>query len=209
MRLEYGPARGSTVTHDRRGQAHTLEGIIAGLLVLSAIAFALQVTAVTPLSASTSNQHIQNQQRAAAAGVLTTAADSGALERAVLYWNESRPAFHDATVRQGYSSAPPTEFGEILEATFDRRGIAYNVDVSYRVSDGTQRQVRMVHQGVPSDSAVRATREVVLTDDDALYWANGTQSSTSVADTDSYFAGSIGDPGLYNVLRVEVIVWRI
>ncbi|WP_181685845.1 DUF7288 family protein [Halorhabdus salina] len=149
--------------HDGRAQAHTLEGIIAGLLVLSSIGFALQVTAVTPLSASTSSQHIQNQQRAAATGVLASAAESGALERAVLSWNESGPSFHETGPRGRYASAPPNDFGALLTETFDRRSIAYNVDISYAIPGGERRRIQMVYQGVPSDSAVRASRLVTLT----------------------------------------------
>ena len=67
-----------------RGQAYTLEAIIASVLLISSLVFALQVTVVTPLSASTSNQHIENQQRASAAGVLTAAQETGALKDAVL-----------------------------------------------------------------------------------------------------------------------------
>jgi len=203
------PPRRAASNPSDRGQAHTLEGIIAGFLVLSAIAFALQVTAVTPLSASTSSQHIQNQQRAAAAGVLASAAESGALERSVLYWNESGPRFHDGTIRHGYVSTPPTEFGQLLDATFERRGIAYNVQVSYSVAGGNYRHTEMVHQGVPSDSAVRASRTLTLTDDDRLLDADGTPSDTTVANSTSFYAPDVGDGGLYNVVRVEVIVWRI
>jgi len=193
----------------RRGQAHTLEGIIAGLLVLSSIVFALQVTAVTPLSASTSSQHIQNQQRAASAGVLASAAESGALERTALYWDESGPSFHDTGPRGRYASAPPTEFGTLLEETFDRRGIAYNVYVTFAIPGDDQRRIQMVYQGAPSDSAVRVSHTVTLTDDAALRAADGTPTTTNVSETDSFYAPDVSRTGLYNVLSVEVVVWRI
>jgi len=62
-------------TTDDRAQAHTLEAFAAAILLVAALTFALQATAVTPLSASTSNQHIENQQRAVATDLLATSAE--------------------------------------------------------------------------------------------------------------------------------------
>ena len=81
---------------DDRGQAHTVEAFIAALLLVSGLLFAMQATAVTPLSASTSNQHIENQQRALAGDLLSTAAADGSLTEAVLYWNATNRSFHDS-----------------------------------------------------------------------------------------------------------------
>lgn len=67
-----------------RGQAHTLEAFAAALLLISGLIFALQATAVTPLSASTSNQHIQNQQQLIASDILTTSAENETLQDALL-----------------------------------------------------------------------------------------------------------------------------
>jgi len=123
---------------DVRGQAHTLEAIIASLLLLSSIVFALQITAVTPLSASTSNQHIENQQQASAEGILSMTKESGALEDAVLFWNASGDRFHNTTVATDYyTRTMPTEFGRILERSFGERGIAYNVYVTYLTDGGS------------------------------------------------------------------------
>ena len=80
----------------RRGQAHTLEAVVAALIVLAGIGFALQLTAVTPLSASTSSQHLENQLKATGQGVLASTAASGDLGRAVRYWNGSTEQFHGA-----------------------------------------------------------------------------------------------------------------
>ncbi|MFC7173351.1 hypothetical protein ACFQL0_08225 [Haloplanus litoreus] len=79
-----------------RAQAHTLEAITAGMIVLASVVFALQVTAVTPLSASTASQHIENQQEASAAGVLDAARESGALHAAVRHWDETNGSLHGA-----------------------------------------------------------------------------------------------------------------
>ena len=128
-----------------RGQAYTLEAVIASLLLVSSLVFALQVTAVTPLSASTSNQHIENQQRASASGVLTAAQEAGALKDAVLYWDDGEKKFHDAERLAYYTNNyPPNEFGNITERAFDGRGLAVNVLVYYNESEEPS---RMVYRG--------------------------------------------------------------
>lgn len=99
-----------------RAQVHTLESIVAGLLLMASVVFALQMTAVTPLSASTSSQHIENQQQASAEGVLAAAAESGALRRAVLYWDEQEGTFNGTTDGTAYTvNAPPNDFGTMLD----------------------------------------------------------------------------------------------
>lgn len=189
-----------------RGQAHTLEAIIAALLLLTSIVFALQVTAVTPLSASTSNQHIENQQQASADGVLSMAKQSGALEESVLYWSSSAGGFHDATAEGYYTGTMPTEFGEILDRSFADRGIAYNVYVTYLTNGGFER-TRMIYRGAPSDNAVMASREVVVTNETRLLDSDMTEGQA--INESNFYAENVGSGGYYNTLRVEVVVWRI
>ena len=192
-----------------RGQMYTLEAVITAVLLVSSLVFALQVTAVTPLSASTSNQHIENQQRASASGVLTAAQEAGALKDAVLFWNDSDSAerYHDAGQREYYTSDyPPNEFGNITERAFAGRGLAVNVLVY--PGDGTD-ATRLVYRGEPSDNAVSASRTVTIYDDDDLT-APGT--TTTAADADSFDEAVPEDSSgnsVYNVVRVEVTVWRM
>lgn len=213
-----------------RGQAHTLEAVVAGLLLLSSVVFALQVTAVTPLSASTSSQHVENQQHALAEGLLQRTADSGALRRAVLYWGDADGdtlrGFHCA--RQGVAYAdnpnvsacgiggapnaihvPPNDFGAAVNETFGT-GVAVNVRVRYRTKGGDSAVQRMVYRGQPSDNAVRAGTTVTLRDDDVVVDPNGEPTSRKVGSgAAAYFADDVGEGPLFNVLRVEVTVWRI
>lgn len=196
-------------TGDGRGraQAHTLEGLVAALIVLSGIAFALQATAVTPLTASTSNQHIENQQRATAVNVLETAEAEGELVETALYWNETREAFRDSGDGGTYSSGgPPTAFGETLNVTFSDENVAFNVRVGYREPGGGAGSQRMVEMGEPSDNAIGATRTVVVFDNDTL---TGTDTTLEAAN-ESFYADDVApDERVYNVLEIRVIVWRI
>jgi len=193
-----------------RGQAHTLEGVVASLIMLSAVIFALEMTAVTPLSASTSSQHLENQQEATARGILASAAETGELDRALLFWNGSAERFWNTT-RLGYyaSNPPPNDFGAMLNRSFDSRGIAYNVVVSYEDDEGDRDSRRLIYQGRPSDNAVSAARSVILLDNDPLYDHGGVATGTNVSETGDYFAPDASSGSVYNVLRVEVVVWRI
>ena len=193
-----------------RGQVHTLEGVVAAMLLLTSVIFALQMTSVTPLSASTSSQHVENQQHASAEGVLATAAETGALRRAVLYWNPAKNRFHDANQGRYYTSAPPdNDLGKMLERAFGTRGIAFNVYVTFQAGDGqaTQRQ-RMIYVGEPSDNAVRASRTVVLSNDARIHDVDGEPTGDRVIDA-AFYAPDVTQGSVYNSLRVEVVVWRI
>lgn len=196
-----------------RGQAHTLEAVVAGLLLLSSVIFALQMTAVTPLSASTSSQHIENQQRSVARGVLASAAEQDALKPTVLYWNNSSSEFYGYTEnsRPDYAGKTPnTTFGEMLNRTFNQRGISYNVYLEYRAKNSDRQTNRQfIYNGVPSDNAVVAARTVTLMDQEPLYTENETQMhNLTVSDVNGYPIQDIDGP-VYNVVRVEVVVWRI
>ena len=192
-----------------RGQAYTLEAVIASVLLVSSLVFALQVTAVTPLSASTSNQHIENQQRASASGVLTAAQKAGALKDAVLYWNTSGDGkYYEAEQLTYYTNSyPPNKFGNITERAFDGRGLAVNVLIHYNES---KEPSRMIYRGAPSDNAVSASRTVTIYDDDNLTAPPNNQ--TTVADADKFeevVPENASGNSVYNVVRVEVTVWRM
>jgi hypothetical protein len=201
-----------------RGQAHTLEAVVASLLLLASLTFALQMTVVTPLSASTSSQHIENQQAATANGVLAAAAEEGALKEAVLYWNDSTARFNNASNNGRYAGQMPNNtFGRMLNRSFISRSIVVNVYVTYENSNGALARQPMIYSGQPSDNAVAASRTVTLVDDDHLVHWNETESDVSVKESDTYFApdrGTGGDNtnaegGVYSVVEVEVISWRI
>ncbi|MBX0324542.1 hypothetical protein EGH21_16045 [Halomicroarcula sp. F13] len=193
-----------------RGQAHTLEAIVASLVLLTGLIFALQMTAVTPLSASTSSQHIENQQQSVSEGVLATAAERAALKPALLYWNNSSQKYHNesGTGLGKYASTPPNNtFGTMLERVFDERGIAYNVYFRYR-DGGSQSRIIYLYNGRPSDNAVAASYTVTLMDGDHLYDSDGTQNETTLSEATGF---PIPDRGanVYNTVRVEVVSWRI
>jgi hypothetical protein len=198
------------VVADTRGQALTLEGISAAIILLAAVGFALQVTAVTPLSPSTSSQHVESQIQSTAEGALDSAAQDGTLGDSLLFWDADEGQFHNASEDvDHYKGRPPERLplSETLERTFDDRNVAYNVVVNYHTDRGRLRQ-RLVEQGSPSDHAVSASRTVVVHESDRLVRRNGT-SGDRLGVSNFYAPNLDTDENLYNVLHVEVVAWRI
>jgi hypothetical protein len=191
-----------------RGQAHTLEATVAALLMLSSVIFALQVTAVTPLSASTSSQHIENQQQSSAQGVLTAAANADALKPAILYWDNGDTEYHNTGSIRFYTSGPPdNRFGGMLQRAFGDNGIAYNVNF---IAESRTDPRQYIYSGVPSDNAVSATHTVTLNNDDVLYDDDEQPTDNRLGDSGTGFWIDMGDGGPeYETVQVEVVVWRI
>jgi hypothetical protein len=194
------------VQGDQRSQALTLEAVTGAILLLVAVGFALQITAVTPLSASTSSQHLENQLQSSTEGILASTAETGALKSSVLYWNDSTSQFNGSEEGGYYRSGPPdNEFGDALANSFSDRNIAYNVVVHYQTATGEQRSQRMIYQGEPSDHAVSASQTVLLQDTDNL---TGSQN-IDIKSSSSFYAPDSASGEFYNIVRVEVIAWRI
>ncbi|WP_255196617.1 DUF7288 family protein [Halorarius litoreus] len=198
-----------------RGQAHTLEAVTASLLLIGGLVFALQVTAVTPLSASTSSQHLENQHQSIAQGALATAAEQDEIRVAVLNWNTSSLTFYEVPNRTDdrdvyYTrQAPENEFGRIIDRSMEPRRIVYNVYVRYEAENGGKRAQRLVYRGEPSDNAVSATKTLVLFDDDVLYGKDESPLTTTLGGTAEFYAPDAHpSSGVYNVVEVEVIAWR-
>ncbi|OYR43899.1 hypothetical protein DJ74_18270 [Halorubrum sp. Ea8] len=201
-----------TVFPDDRAQAHTLEAFAAAILIVAGLTFALQATAVTPLSASTSNQHLENQQRAVANDLLETSAARGDLEAALLRWDPENESFTDGRSPSYFTGGgPPNAFGEGLNATFGERRIAFNVHVRHG-PDGAA-ETTLVDMGSPSDNAVTATRTVVLTDD-ANLTAPGYEDTTLRAlsngsEPGEFYAADVGGGAVYDRLEVRIVVWQL
>jgi hypothetical protein len=189
-----------------RGQAHTLEAIVAAALIIGGLIFATQATAVTPLSASTSNQHIENQQRAVAEGLLATAAENGTLADAVLYYDPANGTFEGAPEDEPYAAAPPNPFGAALAETLSSRQIAFNVDVRYATEDGGTDVEPMVRMGEPSDNAVVVSRAVGVYNSSRLTGSDDRRLEE--LDNAEFYAPNVDNGQLYNVPVVEVTVWR-
>ncbi|MFB6269509.1 MAG: hypothetical protein ABEH83_06170 [Halobacterium sp.] len=209
-----------------RGQAHTLEGVAGALVVVVAVAFTLQATAVTPLTASTASQHIETQHERAASGLLEVERANGNLSMALRYWNNSSGSFQNAdpdgyyvgqpaspAVARNTSRPPNVSFFRALEETFGGdQAVVYNVNAYYVDAFGERRLRRVVYNGQPSADAVAATRLITVYDDQNVTTLSGGElvvSSTGPRlENATYFPADV-DGHAYSVVEIEVVVWRM
>ncbi|ELZ35641.1 MULTISPECIES: DUF7288 family protein [Halorubrum] len=204
---------------DDRGQAHTLEAFTAALLLVAGLIFATQATAVTPLSASTSNQHVENQAAIAAQDVLTTTGESGNLRAALLYYEDGE--FVDSGDEAGYAGVPPAShpLHDPLTEAFGDRQIAFDIEVAFPEDGGNRTgDATVVDMGSPSDNAATASARVALYADDRLFDGSvddpgdATYSGPRLANESGhdYFAPSVGGSDtLYTVVEVKITAWQM
>ncbi|MEZ3164068.1 hypothetical protein ABNG03_07970 [Halorubrum sp. RMP-47] len=196
---------------DDRGQAHTLEAFTAALLLVTGLIFATQATAVTPLSASTSNQHVENQAAIAAQDVLATGGDSGNLSAALLYHDGD--GFVGAGDDGTYASVPNAShpLHAPLQEAFGDRQIAFDIDVSFPRDGGNSTgRVSMVDMGSPSDNAATASARVALYGDDRF----GANDEYTLAENGSasFYAPPVDADHpevLYTVVEVRITAWQM
>ncbi|WP_226023371.1 DUF7288 family protein [Halomicrobium salinisoli] len=211
-----------------RGQVYTLEGIVAALVVLAGVFFAIQATTAVPQAAGASGPHAEQHDRSLVASDLISA-DDETVREAVLYWNTDsgdRGFRCTSGDTQYYTGAidtsncastpphadaiPPLAFGKSVADTLGP-GYTYNVILAYNATGDGRETQRMVYQGEPGDGAVRATTTVVLADGHNLTEADGDATGDPLEDLDSdgFYAGDVDTSSrFYNVVSVEVIAWR-
>jgi hypothetical protein len=196
-----------------------MEAFSASVVLLASVVFALQVTAVTPLTASTASQHIENQMEGTANGVLDKSVEDGSLKRMVLFWSNETGNFHNSTAGDYYTSAgPPNTFGERLNETFLDRSIAFDLTVVYENDDGLDRKT-LIRLGKPSDNAVTVHRTITIFDNDHIYDANESRNvsvAVNSTETSPYFDGTTAnnwdqspDSPVYNVFKVRLTLWQM
>ena len=202
-----------------RGQAHTLEAFVAALLLITGLIFATQATAVTPLSASTSNQHIENQGEIAAADLLAMTKERGELKKGLLAWNGTPGEFTGATNADHYSGLMPDPAHPLhdpLNEAFDSRQVAFNIDIYDHAEPGESRsRQRLVDMGEPSDNAATASTRLALYTDDRLIdpeedELDGPYTGSKLGETENYFVDGEGtEHTLYTVVEVRITVWQL
>lgn len=194
------------------GQAFTLEGVVASMLIISvALIFSLQITAITPLSASTSSQHIENQQAELAQGVLETA-EREELVQTVLYWNETQGKFHNSDEDGQYRVDPPNiSFPQRIDDVLIEKGIGVNIELTYYNNPDTygDSKISYFSSGVPSTHGYSIERAVPIYENDPIYDSNGNPSGKTVNETNLYLDNAYEDSELYNIIIIKLTVWRI
>jgi hypothetical protein len=202
-----------------RGQAFTLEGLAAALVIVAALAMSMQAVVVTPTTRGTVDEDVRVGLRQQASDTLSLAASDEPTDLSYLVrnWEPNGQTFAGAENPQiGYGmSGPPLLLGRLLNTTFTERGYLYNVEVVYRTTDpGRDRRLTMVRQGTPDENAVVAAHAVTLYDNMTLT-SSGAGSAelweydTVLADGDGgyYPIPDVVDGPVYNQVEVRVVVW--
>lgn len=202
-----------------RGQTFTLEALVGVILMLAAVAFALQAVSISSNTASIADSELRGQQAGLAEGVLERSAENGDLQAVVLYWNESTQEFHGADGQENYYISPGrhstfgnTTFGESLGAILDDSQIRYNINLHYRGANDSQETQRLVESGTPSKDAVRIIETVTLTNDTTLVDESEQPRENVTLGTvgEGFYAPDVSEEeDLYNVIRMEVVLWQI
>jgi hypothetical protein len=220
---------------DDRGQAFTLEGVAAAIVLLSGVLLAYQAIVLTPTTAGTVDRDVKSHLRAEVGDVLDIGHEEGELRRVALLWNASANGSVGAfpgsnswsyTNTSGYAKfgaggdidgfGPPGRMHALLNDSFTQQGYVYNVYFDYRDADDptATRTVAVVDRGTPTGNAITASRTVTLYDYMRLHRideSGGTATleprSTTLAEADHrFYAEDLSGP-VYNVVTIRVVVW--
>lgn len=198
---------------------------MAAILLLATVAFGLQVVSISSNTASPADAELGDQNAGLASGVLDAAVANDTLDRSLRYWNQTNGSFHRADERPEdgghyiarlpqHAEAPA--FGPALDRPFAGRQVRYNVDLYYENAsgNGSVGHQPLVESGTPGDGAVRVVETVTLYDHDRLLAENGSRENATlgaVADDPEvtfYAPDASPDGPLYNVIRIEVVLWK-
>jgi len=212
---------------DPRAQVFTLEGVFAALVVVAGLVFALQAVVLTPSASGADAAGVDDAQ---VRSVLEAAGERDALRESLLFWNATVferggrafvAGFYNSTGNRTYYTG--TEFNESqgrLAAMLDRsfgESVSANVVVTYRNESGAPNGTfPILLNGAPGSNAARASTTVTLYDSDRLVEnaTTGARTTRTVAtaeresDLAFYAPDAYPESDLYNVLEVEVVVWR-
>jgi len=203
-----------------RAQAYTLESVIAAIVILTAVLFALQAVFITPTTSGAVDPGVRDELRQQASDILVVSAQNAtfSLSDQIRYWDQNTRTFVGGrNARVGYgSSPPPGMFGTMLNRTFSERNRLYNVELRYRGENATQESesLPLVYRGTPGEGSVVATTTVTLYDNQTLSGPRASnrglwEYDTNATDNDGgyYPIPNAVEGPVYNVVEVRVVVW--
>ncbi|WP_324662765.1 DUF7288 family protein [Haloarcula sediminis] len=189
-----------------RGQAYTLEGVLAAILVVTATVYGLGAIDTRAWEDETRSE--TRQLKYQASDVLSIAGESGALRDAVMCYREGRPI-------DGNQDRTLAEFEQILNLTFDSQAQQYALNFSYW-NTTNQRETQLVSDrsqssnDQPPASAVAASTTVTITDNTSRRIGDECNPIplTVKQDGEFYISKDVDPSGpLYNVVEVRLVVW--
>jgi len=198
-----------------RGQAFTVEAILASLIIVGTLVVISQTAAVAPLQSETQSQTAQQEAATLSSDFLETSAEVETLDEALLQWDPNQRTFDGTEEEYDHYQVPPTDiaFGKAISEVFTSHNYLVNVDLVWTAPHGTETQ-RYLHMGTPDKNAVTTSHTVTLmTDDTVSYTRGGTsQSMTLQAVAESESAEFFARPSpqgraTYQSVSVQMTVW--
>jgi hypothetical protein len=189
-----------------RGQAYTLEGVLAAIVVVTATVYGLSAVDTGPFQTGTQQRTAALETRAS--DTLSLAAETGALRNATACYSVGTPTLN------GNQTGSATEFESMLNRTFDRQGTQYNLYLSYWDREADSQRTALASQEAGENVADRpaaaavATETVTLTDDLPARIGDCSGTGPPLSAVDGYFAPDAApDSVVYNVVEVRLVVW--
>lgn len=196
------------IKKDEQGQMHTLEAIMAATVMIAVLVFAVQATALTPLTSSTANAHIESQIHTIGQDMLTVLDHSvygtnSELKDQIIDWNGDEYVWNATSYRSRKNSSDilTGPLTEMLELVVIENGIAHNIEFTFNTETGSSQTMSFIYNGDPSDNAVIISRKVLISNtdiEDAIIFV----SNTGIPDVDD-------STDYYNIIDVKLTMWRM
>ncbi|WP_342303921.1 hypothetical protein [Methanolobus sp. ZRKC5] len=195
------------VKFDTSAQLHTLEALMALMIVTGIIIFTVQATSLTPLTSSTANAHIEAQLQILAQDMLTVldhsqSGHNSSLKEDILDWDGDEYAWNSIDyVSKNNNNLENSSTADLLESVIVSKGIAHNVQFAVINDARAVMTLDYIYNGEPSDNAVTVSRRVLLSNSD-ISNSSQFQYYTGIADADT-------NTDFYNLIDVEITLWRM
>ncbi|SMH41231.1 hypothetical protein SAMN06264941_1615 [Methanohalophilus portucalensis FDF-1] len=201
-------ALGFNFRNNDSGQLHTLEAIMAAIVMIGVLIFAVQATTITPLTSSTANAHIESQLYTLGQDMVMALDHSqydqdSQLKKEIIGWSGDEYVWN-ATHYKSRANGSDTISGpvnELLQQTLVAKGIGHNMEFTFRLDSENTLTSPYIYNGDPSDNAVIVSRKVVLSNNDIAN-TSSFENRTSIPDMDN-------TTDFYNIVDVKLTMWRM
>lgn len=197
---------------DDSGQMHTLEGIMGAIVMIMVMVFVVQGTSITPLSSSSTNQHVQLELLNMGQDILTTLdytdnpnAKSD-LKKSIVTWNGMEyvwdgKRYVDVVKEDGSTVILDNELTRTLNFTLNSWGIAHNIEITYIDPYGNATSKKIIWNGNPSDNSISTSKVIALHNTDLAASPNF-GIMTGIRDVDP-------STDFYNLIDIKLTLWRM
>lgn len=196
--------------YDESGQMHTLEGIMSAGIMIMVMVFVVQGTSLTPLSSSSTNQHVQLELMNLGQDLLTTLDYNAGtnsispLKKSILSWNGMEYVWDGSRYVDVASKSVimNNDLTQTLNFALNGWGIAYDVEVIYIDFRGNVTSKKMIWNGNPSENSISVSKVVAIHNSDISRYNTKFGEQTGIPDLDT-------TTDFYNLLDVKLTLWRM